>query len=115
MKGRQIFGVNLVAETTKFGAISLLPVLFICVCDISFDIRSKWFSEQSFIFLFLFNRASKSIRELELVVGNVSVNVSFSYAFHYISLICIKSSIKPCVTLLRIGNHKIVRVRTQRC
>ena len=115
MKGRKICGVNLVAETIKFCAISLLPVLFICVCDISFDIRSKWFSEQSFILLFLFKRASKSIRVLELVVGNISVNVSFSYAFHYISLICIKPSIKTCVTLLLIGNHKIVRVRTQRC
>ena len=75
MKGRQTFGVNLVAETTKFCAISLLPILFICVCDISFDIRSKWFSEQSFILLSRFNRTDQSIRELELVMGSISVNV----------------------------------------
>ena len=71
------FGVNLVAETIKFYAITLLSILFICVGHISFDIKLEWFNEQSFIWLFLFNRASRSIRVLELVVGNISFNVSF--------------------------------------
>ena len=82
MKGRNFFGVNLVAETTNFCTISLLSTFLICMWYIPFDIRLRWFSEQSFILLFRFNRNGKPIRELELVVGNIPINISFPSAFH---------------------------------
>ena len=83
MKGRQIFGVNLVAETIKFVPFLYCPlsssvyVIFSLILD-----RNGLVNRVSFL-LFLFNRASKSIRVLELVVGNISVKC-FIFHMHFI-------------------------------